>query len=257
MSRLPAIRVLVGSVAVVAAASATPELANGRAHAQSLLNGTGAVRTERRVSLPDGRTAGVDASVWVEALGRGGKLPSHERMMVVSPTGDVLGVVDGERDRVILPLDLTYDLNHEALRATLVHNHPDSVSLSGSDLFQLAKVGVERVVAVGHDGSVYEATVGAEFRAGDPVEYQYPILLRRLVDRLDREAQLSGGNLSALYPHTAHVLALILDRAGVVHYSARPSLDTWNLFQRYRSVIQRIVDSETARLEASLGVIGD
>jgi hypothetical protein len=257
MSRLPAIRVLVATVAVAAAALTTLELTTTSTQAQSPLSGSGGSRAERRVPLPQGRTAGVAPAVWADALASRGRLPVHERMMVVSPVGDVLGVVDGERDRVVLPPDLTYDLNHTTFRATLVHNHPDSVSLSGSDLFQLAKVGVERVIALGHDGSVYEATAASEYRAGDPIEYQYPILLRRVLDRLDREAQLSGSNLRALYPHTAHIMAVILDRVGVVHYSARPSLDVWNLFQRYRPVIQRIVNAEASRLEQDLGIVAD
>lgn len=197
-------------------------------------------------------TAGVRVQAWTKALATDGRLPNHERMLVVSSAGEVLSVVDGDRNRVILPAPLAEMLARMPLDATLVHNHPDSVSLSGADLFQLAKVGVSRVVALGHDGSVYEASAAARFGEGASIESRYDAVLQCVLDRVIRESQFSGADLVGLYPHIPHVVALIFERAGVIHYSVRPSVDTWVTLERYRSVIQRVVDLEAPRLRSDL-----
>ncbi len=197
-------------------------------------------------------TASVRVEAWTKALARDGRFPSYERMLVVSAAGQVLTVVDGDRNRVLLPEPLADVLMHIPLGATLVHNHPDSVSLSDADLSQLAKVGVSRVVALGHDGSVYEASTALRFGNGASVESRYGPVLQRVLDRVIRESQYAGASLAGLYPHIPHVVALIFDRAGVIHYSLRPSVDTWLTLERYRSVIQRVVDAEAQRLRSDL-----
>lgn len=200
------------------------------------------------LALPHGQTSGVDGSTWTRALAVGGRLPNHERMLVVSAEGLVLNVVDGDRQRVALPLPLLAELSRDPLRVTLVHNHPDSVSLSGPDLIQLAKVGVERVVAVGHDGSVYEASAAAAYGLGTTIAERYDELLGRVLDRLAADSRLDNNGQAALYPQASHIVALVLDRAGIIRYSAHLSVDTWLVLAHHRELVGRIVDVEAARL---------
>lgn len=204
------------------------------------------------LALSFDRAAPLRAEAWTRAIGTNGRLPNHERMLVVSATGQVLSVIDGDRDRVVLPSDLADVLARVALNVTLVHNHRDSVSLSGSDLVQLGKVGVARVVALGHDGTMYAASGAAEFALESAVENRYGPVLARVLERVSRESQFSGASLAGLYPHIPHVVALIFERAGVIRYAVDPSADTWATLERYRAVIERLVDAEAPRLRAEL-----
>lgn len=212
------------------------------------------LRTGADSAVPRERFAGLTPEAWTRALAMGGRLPDHERMMIVSNVGRILTVVEGERDRVVLPPAIFEVLSRLPLNATLIHNHPDSVSLSGADLVQLAKIGVTRVVALGHNGTMYDASAASDFGQGDAVQYRYDLVLTRVIDRIARESRLTGANLDGLYPHIPHIAALVFDRADVIRYQVRPSVDTWMTLERYRNVIRRIVDTEGPRLRRELAL---
>src|SRR5262245_60079867 len=82
---------------------------------------------ERRLIFPTGQPSGLSGSYWATALANGGPAPRQERLLVVTPDGRVLAVLDGDRDRVRLSLELVRDLSERHLNATLVHNHPTPV----------------------------------------------------------------------------------------------------------------------------------
>jgi hypothetical protein len=117
------------------------------------------------------------------------------------------------------------------------------VSLSGTDLNQLAKPGVERVIAVSPDGSVFEATAGPKFEAAAFNTF-YDRVLADATDRASREAQRDGVDLSRVYPNLCHLAALALDRAGVIQYRMTPSLRLRAELDRYRHVLEWVITSK-------------
>jgi len=168
-------------------------------------------------------------------------MPRFERLLVVGSDGVILGEANGDENEVLLPEALSRLLSTGAVRATLVHNHPGGVSLSGTDLAQLAKPGVDRVIAVGPDGSVFEASAGSRFDAGT-FNALYGRVLAETTARVSREAQRDGVDLARLYPNLCHLVALALDRAGVIHYRVTASLKLRAELDRYRHALEWTLD---------------
>jgi hypothetical protein len=206
--------------------------------------------SERRLVLPDGRTAGLSGSYWEAAIADGGPAPRHERLLVVMPDGRVRDVVDGERDHVLLPLELARELSERSLGVTLVHNHLSGVSLSGADLLHLSKLGVASVVALGSDGSVYEASGGSRIDrfSGE----LYLLLVDRIRQRLTAEAWRDAIDPAVLEPHAAHLIALVLHRTQLIDYRTRPSMADRLTWLRFRDLFDRVIATETHRLQQDL-----
>jgi len=216
------------------------------------LRAQGAPAAERRLAFPEGHVSGLSGAYWTNALANGGAVPPHERLLAVTPDGRVLGVVDGERSQVKLPLELVRRLCEPALEATLVHNHPTVVSLGETDLGHLAKAGVSRVVAIGSEGTVYEAAAGSRYEPALVTRNLYPVLEDRVRRRLAAEAWWDREDSAALAPHVPHLVAAVLDRAKVIHYLVTPSDTTTLAFHRYRKLFDRVVRAEARKLEEEL-----
>jgi len=91
---------------------------------------------------------------WTQLIGDAGRLPMHERLVVIATDGRVLAVADGRSDTVLIPEPLLPLLESPAMRVVLAHNHPANTSLSGADLEMLDHRGVERVVALGQPWTI-------------------------------------------------------------------------------------------------------
>jgi hypothetical protein len=205
--------------------------------------------SERRLVFPAGKPSGLSGAYWTAALANGGPAPRHERLLAVMPDGRVLGVVDGGRDHVMLSVALVRDLSERKLQATLVHNHPTSVSLGESDLMHLAKIGVARVVAVGSDGTAYEAAAGARYDAARFAEDLYQTVEGRVRERLAAEVRRDREDPGTLSMHVNHLVAIVLDRARVIDYVTSPSETARLAFDRYRELFERVALAEGQRLE--------
>jgi len=213
----------------------------------------------RSIGQPQPPVAGaVDAPAldWNLLLTRGGPLPDHERLLVVAADGGILASVDGDASRVVLPDALFARLCDERLRATLVHNHPDSVSLSGSDLIQLAKSGVERVIAVGHDGTIYTAEAAGQFGDGSALARDYSVVANHVLAAIIKEGRRGALDPVTFAPQSTHLVALVLARVQVIAYEVRPSLTLRLMLDRNRAAVDRIVDAEARRLKADRAAQG-
>src|SRR5262245_10236495 len=155
--------------------------------------------TVRRLVLPATGTTGLPGSFWRTAIGNGGPMPGFERLLAVGNDGLVLAESNGDEHHVLLPEALSLRLSQGAVHATLVHNHPGGVSLSGNDLSQLGKPGVDRVIAVSPDGSVFEASAGSKFEA-ERFDALYERVLTDVTERVNREALRDGVELARVYP---------------------------------------------------------
>jgi hypothetical protein len=208
---------------------------------------------DRQLVFPEGRPTGLTGEYWMAALANDGPMPRHERLLVVLPDGRVRDVVDGERDHVLLPVELTRELAERRLRVTLVHNHVTASGLSGADLRHLAKPGVATVVAVTSDDSLYEASAAARYGLFPDGHYQ--VLFGRVRDRLANEAWREREPLSALVPHLPHLVATVLHRARVIDYRISASLTLRVDAVRFHSLFERVVLAELRVLEQELGVV--
>src|SRR5580765_4439573 len=86
------------------------------------------------------------------------QLPDQECLLAIAPDGSVLDEVEGNHTEVELGRTFDARLQRAGARIILVHNHPSGNALSSADLGQLSKPGVDGIIAIGHDGSLYSAS---------------------------------------------------------------------------------------------------
>lgn len=205
------------------------------------------------VRLPVGeQLPGLPGRFWVRLIGDAGRLPQHERLVVLASDGRVLDVVEGGDDSVVVPEKVDGMLASSDARLVLAHNHPASTSLSGADLAQLDRKNVERVVALGHDGSVYEAMLGAHFSGPSVGAVLYPQVEARVLARLTMEAARVGASPRTGYDQFSHLVALVLGRAGVIDYRFRMSVSATTQYMADADWIERLVASEATALTQNL-----
>lgn len=103
----------------------------------------------------------------------------------------------------------------------LVHNHPSSSSLSFADLNLATSPGLHRIVAVGHDDSVYSARVRPSARRGLRTAYERAEKVARsnLVDAV-RAREVSAAQASMLH---GHIINSALGKAGIIEYELERS----------------------------------
>ena len=206
-------------------------------------------RTGRRTKVPQGITPGFETNpgaTFIATLGR------HDRITAdISPVarGVELGLIIEARARGLrtghehaAALDVAADrpapigwktlklsksvepdeatkqaMSDPARRIGLVHNHPNSSGFSKEDLIALDLddwPGLARLIAVGHDGSLYRASSA---RPG----------LNRIVEPLYKSSQKLvdaaaadlGMNRDALYTLRGHATASALAQAGYIDYA--------------------------------------
>lgn len=197
--------------------------------------------TVRRLVLPGGQTTGVTGDYWQAALANGGAMPQVERLIVVGHDGLVVGEAEGTQHQVVLPDAVFEALSAGALRATLVHNHPRGISLSRADLGLLGKAGVDRVIAVGPDASVFEASVGPAYDHATFESSQYPSALRQVTDRLVEESWRAGVNPARVTPLLSHLIAEVLDRSGIIHYRMTPGAELKRTLNGRHAIVAEVV----------------
>lgn len=171
--------------------------------------------------------SGAGVSRWLSALGVNGTDTRQERLIAVTSTGVIVGVVSGGDFTVTIAPALMERLDEPGADVVLVHNHPTSTSLSWADISFLTKPGVTAVVAVGHDGSVYAAMRGRRFACERVSRLVYQRAADEARRTLDLEMQMSswlseGVNLSQ---YLTHIMADTLAGMRVIEYRAVMSLD--------------------------------
>jgi hypothetical protein len=201
----------------------------------------GVTASEGPLHLPGGRTAGLSGAFWRTALGRGGRMPRFERLLVIAPDGTVLGVAEGDDSHVLIPEALVVALTDSSLHATIVHNHPGNGGFSGADLAQLGRAGVDRVIAVGNDGTVFEASAGARFDRDTFATSVYPRVFAQLSGRLEHEAWVERINPAWIAPYLPHFVATVLDQAGIISYRMIASLEQRIQLDQHRTIADVIV----------------
>jgi len=109
-------------------------------------------------------------------------------------------------------LNIFYDSRR---KLEVVHNHPGSSSLSGPDLKMATAPGVSRIVAVGHDGTYYGASVLDADALRDLLDITESRVLAKLVDA----ARSGKVNSTQAQRIGAHITNRVLHRLGVIDYT--------------------------------------
>lgn len=175
-------------------------------------------------------------------------LPRCERLIAVGPDLQLLGMAEGSARAVVLGPAFDRPLWSPGADIVLVHNHPQSASLSRADLGQLAKPGVYGIVAVGHDGSVYFARAGRAFpgAAFESVTYK---MVSAEMNRALRVQGPSSRAMSAVFErHYEHLVALVLHKSGVIEYRARLSAERAASYASCRGVCGPVTEAVAAKL---------
>lgn len=185
-------------------------------------------------------------AVALPLLDTGADPPALERLTLVGPDRVPIAVVDGEAGRVVVDARLDAMLSCAGADISVVHTHPRGLPLSESDLLQLTKVGVARVVALGADGSRFEAKRAARFDANGFQSRQYAIAHAEVV-RLMRSAR-ARRELPGVDDYIQHVTALGLQKAHVIGYSATFTVERSTLWSLYRPILGPIAEAAAARV---------
>ena len=131
--------------------------------------------------------------------------------------------------------ELTYQRGGQLV---LLHNHPDSVSLSTRDLLILARPGVTRVTAYGQAGAWFAAGKGTKISKLAKVLEAAKIELYWQI-RLLAEFRIYPIGIEA------HILNLALHRAGIIHYTSRLEKTCARLYaresKRFEAAVEEIV----------------
>ncbi len=171
-----------------------------------------------------------------------------ERLVVVGPEGVIISIVEGESSRVMLEPQIDAILSRPGSNVMLLHNHAIGLGLSASDLIQLIKPGVARVVATGSDGSRYEAERGARFGNRRFPGMQYTIAHNEVI-RLFRIARSGGREMPRVDEYIQHVTSMALHKAGVIVYAASLGAERSALWNRYRLVLGPISEAAASRVK--------
>lgn len=195
---------------------------------------------------------GMPSRFWVQLIGGPGRLPDRERLVVAATDGRLLGVADGDHNAVRFPEIVDVLLEAGSVRVVLAHNHPANTSLSGADLALLGRRGVERVVAVGNDGSVYEAMAGRRFVDPTTIATLFPEVEARLWERLPLEAVRVGVPPGAGFEFFSHLVASVFARAGAITYRSRMSSSLMARYLPDAVWLDQLVSAEATRLAGRL-----
>lgn len=188
-----------------------------------------------------------EAQKWQDVLRRQGALDG-ERLAVLTPDGELIHSLDGGRSRVSLPPRLGPLIGDPARPVIFVHNHPLGHGLSADDVGMLSAPGLRQVIAVGHEGSVYNAAVGSRaepFRRRVPLpvfslaSHALSAALKPARDRYDRYVRREN---------QAHLVALVLARAELIDYRASLGRVRALGWEANQEVFERAIDLAAQQL---------
>jgi hypothetical protein len=111
----------------------------------------------------------------------------------------------------------------------------------------LTDPGVTAVIAIGHDGSLYAASI----------EVRGPISIVKFVRSAETEVRRQSANLGGIdekvfLSQFEHLVSLVLGEAGVIRYRSVLVGARRNSFNQFREEFSRIIDEARQRVAASM-----
>ncbi|MCL2076027.1 MAG: phage minor head protein [Betaproteobacteria bacterium] len=201
----------------------------------------GIVPDEEKLSAARVAKTEGDAKKW---LIQQGKATGFENAVIYdAATGKEIGRYEGQHPaRFYLPEDISKRTYQRGEQLALLHNHPDSVSLSGKDLLILARPGVAKILAYGHTGAWFAAEKGAEMS-------KLALVLDAAKTELKRQTSLLSLHRINTGGIQAHILNLALARAGIISYTSKLDKTRALLYDRGKDAIEAAVQEIVYAIE--------
>ena len=185
-----------------------------------------------------------DARAWV--VGQG-KVKGTEHLVVYDAnTGkEVVRWGSELRDRIEIPAAASKLMDERSATLVFHHNHPDSLSLSPADLSLLSRPGVAKIVAHGHDGSVFSAT------RGDSIGNLQAMLMAATSERKRQyfEAQRRGLSIDGFL---AHLVNIALHRTSAIAYDFSLDVEKQAAYTAENDAFERIIESLVSAIRRSI-----
>jgi len=173
------------------------------------------------------------------------RLPPNEQAVAVDTRGHIAAATEGTRTTVNVDLAAGRD------SVVLIHNHPGGRGLSPADIAQLTDPSVLGVIAVGHDRSVYAASLGRGFEG-----VSYPTFMRFVSAagadtrrRISGELSLAG---EVYESHLEHMVSSALGQAGMIRYQSVLGDLRRKSFDLFGNVFDRIIEGVVREMKADL-----
>lgn len=199
----------------------------------------------------DREAAAAELGAILEVRDRGIRDRRESMALIDAETAEIVDWELGDEDSVGMTPRMIEAAADQDRETVLVHNHPggESFTLSAPD-FEVLRTfpGLDRIVAVGHSGSIYVArktspglNIGGRRVSPDGVARFAFQLVGALADR----GVVDRAELAEVH---SFVVARSLHEAGVIDYSHHLKLRARQLYERNRQVIQYLAEMIGARL---------
>lgn len=186
-----------------------------------------------------------DAKAYV--LGNGQKTGFEHMVAIDLLTGKRLARgTSHDPGRVHLPDEVTRLANDPAQKIAYYHNHPDSYSLSPSDLAVMGKRnGLFQVTAYGHDGSWFRAE-RRDFR-------EFNMVLDATKHEIWQQTGLARKRGLFLESLEAHLINLALARAEIINYQFHLDKDRQDFYMREQPAFDKMIDEAVLKIQRIRG----
>lgn len=128
-------------------------------------------------------------------------------LVIVDKNGAILSTTTGDSQRI-------YDAgafdDSEAIIS--IHNHPSSASFSPEDMATFAISNHEKMVAVGHDGTIYILTKYGGRSSADPkavidtIRHDYAVAMLKTVPDFREKAKTGQVNVNTAWRDNSHIV---------------------------------------------------
>ncbi|WP_425091998.1 phage minor head protein [Tropicimonas sp. S265A] len=156
------------------------------------------------------------------------------------------GVLDwnaGNRGNVGFTPAMRAALRRDGAKGVAIHNHPSSTAFSPADFkVMLGSRGLDTLVAVGHDGSLYRASRRTAKVVPAELIDEVQLVARELLAAARAEGLVSGVDAQHLLPH---ILSLTMDRVGAVRYRFSLSFRMRQAIDQNELLIEQVVEALT------------
>jgi hypothetical protein len=163
-----------------------------------------------------------------------GRDTGREHLIAYDKNGKVIAHAIGTENRLGLSPELAAAMKDPAQAVVIHHNHPTDSSLSRLDIAMLANPGLHAVWAHGHKGTVARAQLTERARktlapmaSPGNVQRLYEIAKKIgniIYDPIQREVLFGRVNAAAAQFLDAHLVAEIMQRAGIIEYRSNIDL---------------------------------
>jgi len=192
-------------------------------------------------------------------------LPSHEKLVVVDQAARIVARADVTQALLIDRGELGERLLEAGSDIVLIHNHLMGRGLSRNDLAQLTNPRVKAVIAVGHDGSLYAASLGEHLKSlrreeqptavtggMSPSRTSVMEFVATAATQLGQQRRTVSIHDDVFFSHFDHVVSLVLGKAGAIDYRFVLGVRRQKSFRRFELEFTGLSDDIASHVAAEM-----